>query len=108
MWSLGPLWEDEATLARAWRGADPFPHLVFDAFVADDALPALTAILEEEPIDRYEGDIFAFEASSPEPRTDGLRELRESFAATLAPALSRIVEKPLRRADMRAFAYRVG
>jgi hypothetical protein len=108
MWRLGPAWENEAALARTWRAADPFPHLVFDGFVADAGLPALTAILAEEPIDRYDGDIFAFEASSPEPQTDGLRELRESFGAALAPALSRIVEKSLRRADMRAYAYRAG
>src|SRR3954468_24427942 len=108
MWQLGPALDDEAGLARAWRAAEPFPHLVFDDFVREAALPDLLAILEEEPVDRYEGDIFAFEASAPEPRTPGLRQLRASFAATLAAPLARITGKALTRADMRAYSYRAG
>jgi hypothetical protein len=108
MWRLGSSWDDEAAIAEAWRTAAPFPHLVFDAFLPEGALPDLLAILEEEPVADYEGDIFAFEASSPEPRTDALRGLRDSFAEILAAPLSRITGKALRRADMRAFAYRVG
>src|SRR5262245_33050507 len=108
MWRLGPAWSDEDGLARAWRAAQPFPHLVFDDFVPDAALPDLLAILDEEPVERYEGDIFVFDASAPEPATPALRTLRESFATTLAPPLSRLSGRRLRRADMRAFAYRVG
>jgi hypothetical protein len=108
MWRLGPAWDDEAQLARSWRAARPFPHLVFDDLVPADVLPELMAVLEEEPVERYEGDIFVFEASAPEPTTPELRELRASFASVLGPALSRITGRPLRRADMRAYAYRVG
>lgn len=108
MWRLGPAWDDQDQLARAWRAAEPFAHLVFDDFVPPAALPELLAILEEEPVERYEGDIFAFEASAPEPATAELRALRDSFAGTLAPPLSRIAGVRLRRADMRAYAYRVG
>jgi hypothetical protein len=91
-------------LANAWRAAAPFPHLIFDDFVAADALAQLMAILVEEPVDPYEGDIFTFEASAPEPQTAELRQLRESFANTLAAPLSRITGKPLARADLRAYA----
>jgi Rps23 Pro-64 3,4-dihydroxylase Tpa1-like proline 4-hydroxylase len=108
MWRLGAASSDERELARAWRAAQPFPHLVFDDFVADDALPGLFEILEEEPVERYEGDIFMFEASAPEPTTEEFRHLRDSFASTLTPALSRITNKQVHRADMRAYAYRVG
>jgi hypothetical protein len=108
MWRPGPGWDDEDRLAQAWRAAEPFPHLVFDDFVPEAALPELLAILEEEPVERYEGDIFVFEASAPEPTTPELRALRDAFASTLAPALSRIACVRLRRADMRAYAYRVG
>jgi Rps23 Pro-64 3,4-dihydroxylase Tpa1-like proline 4-hydroxylase len=108
MWRLGSALDDEAKLAHAWRTAEPFPHLVLDDFVRDEALPDLLAILEEEPVEQYDGDIFAFEASTPEPRTEGLRRLRESFADILVAPLSRITSKSLRRADMRAYAYRVG
>lgn len=101
-WQLG----DEAALARAWRAATPFPHVVIDDLAEDP--DALLAILEEEHVDRYEGDLFVFEASAPEPRSDELRAVRASFAAALAPALSRITGRPVGRADMRAYAYRVG
>ena len=105
MWNVS-LFADEAKLAAAWRSALPFPHLIFDDFV--DELPELFAVLDEEPVDDYRGDIFAFEASTPEPRTKGLVDLRTSFADTLAGPLSRITGKTLRRADMRAYAYRPG
>ena len=101
-WQLG----DEAALARAWRAAAPFPHVVIDDFAADP--DALLAFLDEEHVDRYEGDLFVFEASPPEPRSAELRALRASFAATLVPALARLGRRPLARADMRAYAYRVG
>jgi Rps23 Pro-64 3,4-dihydroxylase Tpa1-like proline 4-hydroxylase len=108
VWRLGSAWQREPELANAWRAAEPFPHLLFDDFVAADALAQLMAVLEEEPVDPYEGDIFTFEASAPEPQTEELRRLRESFANTLAAPLSRITGKSLARADMRAYAYRVG
>ena len=108
MWRLGPAWHDEDQLARAWRAARPFPHLVFDDFVPEAALPELLAVLEDEPVERYEGDIFVFEACAPEPTTPELRALRDSFASVLGPPLSRITGRPVRRADMRAYAYRVG
>lgn len=108
MWHLGPAFRDERGLAAAWRAAQPFPHLVFDAFVPEPALPALLAVLEDEPVERYESDLFAFEATAPEPTTAAFRDLRASFAAALAPSLSRITGKPVARADLRAYAYRVG
>jgi hypothetical protein len=108
VWRLGAAWKDEEKLAETWRAAEPFPHLVIDDFVPDEALPELLAIVDEEPVDRYAGDIFSFEATAPEPKTEGLRALRDAFASTLAPTLSRIAAKPLRRVDMRAYAYRAG
>jgi Rps23 Pro-64 3,4-dihydroxylase Tpa1-like proline 4-hydroxylase len=100
--------EDEVELARRWRDAEPFPHLVVDDFVDPSALPRLLETLDEEPIERHDGDIFAFEASTPEPRTDALRALRASFGETFAAPLGRITGKPVRRADMRLYAYREG
>ena len=100
MWQLGSDWRDEPSLASRWRSATPFPHLVFDDFVA----PGLMEVLDEEHVDRYEGDLFAFEASRP----GGMTKVRDEFAAVLGPALSRITGKPIASADMRAFAYRPG
>jgi Rps23 Pro-64 3,4-dihydroxylase Tpa1-like proline 4-hydroxylase len=108
MWRLGPDWSDERGLAAAWRAAQPFSHLVFDEFVSDTSLSALLAVLEDEPVERYQTDLFAFEASAPEPTTAEFRALCTSFAVALAPSLSRITGKTVARADMRAYAYRVG
>jgi len=108
MWRLGSDWQDEAELGRAWRAAAPFPHLVFDDFVLGERLPGLCATVDEEPIHHITADIYSFEASAPEPKTEGLRLLRASFASTLAPPLSRITGKTLARVDMRAYAYREG
>lgn len=95
-------------LSKNWRAADPFPHLVLDDVIPPDALGSLMAMLDEEPVDPYEGDLFTFDASAPEPRTDELRAARDDLAATLAPVLSRVTGKAVTRADLRAFAYREG
>lgn len=108
MWRLGPAWQDEEGLARAWHAAAPFPHLVVDGFVDDAVLPELLTVVDEEPITDYRGDIFAFEATAPEPRTTTFRELRDAFAGALAGPLGRITGKLVTRADMRAYAYRAG
>jgi Rps23 Pro-64 3,4-dihydroxylase Tpa1-like proline 4-hydroxylase len=99
---------DEAALAEAWRTSRPFAHVVIDELVRSQELPELFAILEEEPVDRYVADLYDFDATAPEPTTPAFRDLRVTFAAALAPALSRITGKPVTRADMRAFAYRPG
>ncbi len=101
-------WIDLDASASAWRTAEPFPHLVVDDFVAAAELPALFAILDEEPVERYEADLYVFDASAPEPQTAAMRELRDGFASALGPALSRITGRAVTRADMRAYAYRVG
>lgn len=108
MWRLGPEWNDEAALAQRWRAAAPFPHLVFDDLVGADDLDAVMAILEEEPVEHYASDIFAFDASAPEPTTAEMREMRAGFAEALAPRLARITGRALSRVDMRSYAYRPG
>ena len=108
VWSLETAFRDEAKLADAWRSAAPFPHLVLDDIVPPAGLPELLAIVDEEPVDLYAADIYTFDASAPEPKTDGLRALRDAFARTFAPPLSRVTGKPLRTADLRAYAYREG
>jgi prolyl 3-hydroxylase /prolyl 3,4-dihydroxylase len=108
VWRLGSAWDDEAKLAEQWRGVEPFPHLVIDELLPTGSLDELLAIVDEEPVELYRADIYAFEATAPEPKTDGLRSLREELAHVLAPRLSRITGKAVRRADMRAYAYRAG
>jgi hypothetical protein len=101
MWQLA---RDESAMQRQWRAAQPFPHVVVDDFASREQLDRVFAILDDEHVARYEADLFAFEATAP----DALRELAETFAAALVPALARITGKPVAHADMRAFAYRAG
>jgi Rps23 Pro-64 3,4-dihydroxylase Tpa1-like proline 4-hydroxylase len=99
VWTLGPAWRDEAALARAWRIARPFPHLVIENLVPDGPLMDL---LDDEGVLRQEGDIFAFEASR------ALADLSAAFGAALCEPLARITGKPVARAELRAYAYRPG
>lgn len=108
---LGTQWQDEAALARAWREAAPFPHLIVDDFLAEPALPGLLELLEEEPVEHRRSDIFSFDATAPEPTSAPVRALRDELAARLSPPLSRIAGLPdggLGRIDLRAYAYRPG
>jgi Rps23 Pro-64 3,4-dihydroxylase Tpa1-like proline 4-hydroxylase len=91
---------------EAWQARSPFPYAVVDD-VCDEP-DALMAILEEENVAPYEADLFRFEATAPEPRSDELRALRDQLGAQLAPVLARVSGLPVRRCDMRAFAYRPG
>lgn len=91
---------------RAWRAASPFPHLVIDNAASDP--DALLALLEEESVGRYEGDLFVFEATPPEPRSAELKRVRDALAAAYCAALTRITERAVTKIDMRAYAYRPG
>jgi Rps23 Pro-64 3,4-dihydroxylase Tpa1-like proline 4-hydroxylase len=86
--------------------ADPFRHWILDDACARP--DELLQIIDDEGVELYEGDIFRFDATAPEPRGAELRTLRDTFAAALAPALSQLCGKHLTRADMRAYAYRSG
>lgn len=97
---------DEAERAREWREAGPFPHLIIDDAHVDPE--ALLALLEEEPVHRYEAELFVFEASAPEPRSAELLSVREAFTQTFAGPLARITGAPVSTIDMRAYAYRRG
>lgn len=90
---------DERALAAAWRAAQPFPHVILDDFVP--ATPILE-LLDDEAVERQEGDIFSFEASGD------LRALGASFGEALAAPFARITGKPVTRAELRAYAYRPG
>ncbi len=108
VWNSTVLGRDEARLQAMWRAAAPFAHVVIDDLLPGDHLDAVLAIVDEEPVDPYESDIFAFDATAPEPRTPELRALRDGFAAALAPVLSGFTGKTVTRVDMRAYAYREG
>ncbi len=90
-----------------WHG-DPFRYVAFDDVLPEGELAALMEVLDEEPVEHYASDIFAFDATAPEPTTEAFRALRRDFAAALAPVLSAASGRQVTRVDMRAFAYRPG
>jgi len=103
------VWRADADVLTAeWRAATPFPHVVIDDVLAADDLDGLMSILDDEPVERADSDIFSFEATAPEPTTAAFRAMREQFAADLAPVFSRVGGATVSRVDMRAYAYRPG
>ncbi len=103
------MWRVDADrIAAEWRAATPFPHVVIDDVADPDQLDELMAVLDEEPVEAAIGDLFAFDATAPEPTTAAFRELRDGFARELAPVFSRVGGTPVSRVDMRAYAYRPG
>ncbi len=93
--------------ARAWRVAEPFPHLVVDGVAPDDEA-VLFEVLEDEPVHRYVADLYAFDATAPTAVTAPFVALAESFAAALCPGVSALTGKAVTRLDLRAYAYRPG
>lgn len=94
-----------------WRAPTAIESLPFRHVIIDDACERpddILAIVDDEGVEPYEGEIFRFEATAPEPRSAEMRALRDQFAAELAPALSRLLGRPVNRVDMRAYAYREG
>lgn len=103
------MWRADADVLTAqWRAAAPFPHVIIDDVLAADDLDGLMAILDDEPVELAVSDIFAFEATAPEPTTAAFRAMREQFAADLAPVFSQVGGTTVSRVDMRAYAYRPG
>jgi Rps23 Pro-64 3,4-dihydroxylase Tpa1-like proline 4-hydroxylase len=85
--------------------AEPFRHWILDD--ACERPDELLAIVDDVGVEPYEGEIFRFEATAPEPN-GALRGVRDAFAAALAPGLSALSGRSVTRADMRAYAYRSG
>lgn len=111
MWPFGARLADEARLAellRAWREASPFPHVVIDALLPEEHLDPLLVAVDEEALTLRTADLYAFDASDPEPRTAALRGIRDAFAEALLPLVRRLGATTAKRVDMRAYAYREG
>lgn len=107
-WTLPASFADERALGERFRAASPFPHLVVDDVVEEARMSDLLAEIDEEPLSPRVADLYAFEATDPEPRTEAMRRLRSGFAAAFAGPLSRITGRAVARVDMRAYVYGPG
>ncbi len=99
---------DVDQLTVQWRGSEPFPFAVAEDVLDASAIDEIFGVLDEEPVELYGSDIFAFDATAPEPVTDAFRGLRDQLARELSPLLSAVTGKHVTRADMRGYAYRPG
>ena len=96
-------------LARQWRAAKPFPHLVIDGFLAPGALTLLRAAFEWEQHWPLQDDIFTFLASADTPTQPVLRQFGEELGAErVRGAITRISGLPLSSADVRGYVYLPG
>jgi Rps23 Pro-64 3,4-dihydroxylase Tpa1-like proline 4-hydroxylase len=96
-------------LAAAWRSARPFPHVVIDGLLSEEARTALLGALEDEPASVIRDEIFEMTASAVQVEDERLRGLRAALgSAAVLGAIGALAGRPVTRADLRAFAYEPG
>jgi Rps23 Pro-64 3,4-dihydroxylase Tpa1-like proline 4-hydroxylase len=100
---------DVPALARAWRAAEPFPHVVIDGMVSEAAFVALRDALAREPhaVERTElVDCYASADELVDP------ELQAFGAAMRAPAvleaMHAITGKRVSTVEVRSYCYVTG
>ena len=93
-------------LARAWREARPFPHVVLDGILGEEQLAALRRDLAGEPHWPYGDEHYSFLASSEPPQQPALRDFIAALAsAPVLRAVEAISGQRLGSADGRAYVY---
>lgn len=96
-------------LAAAWRAARPFPHVVVDGLVSEEARATLLAAMEDEPAGDIHDEIFEMTASAPKVGDARLRRFQAALeSAPVLAAITALCGKTVRRVDLRAFAYGPG
>lgn len=96
-------------LAAAWRAARPFPHVVIDGLVSEDARATLLAAMEDEPAGEIHDEIFEMTASAPKVEDPRFRRFQAALeSAPVLAAITALCGKPVRKVDLRAFAYGPG
>ncbi len=99
----------DPSLATAWRAAKPFPHVVIDGLVTEEARATLIAAMEDEPAGDIHDEIFEMTASAPKVEDPRFRRFQAALESPpVLAAITALCGKPLRRADLRAFAYGPG
>src|SRR5262245_36664797 len=97
---------DRVALAAAWKGSDPFPHVVVDEAVAGSELESLRAAVAREPHYAERSEIIDGFGSTPVLQQPVLA----GFAASLGcpavlGAVKAVTGKDVRRAELRSYVY---
>jgi len=96
-------------LARRWRTAEPFPHLVLDDFLPPERLDAVRRAVAAEPHWSDRTQLFEFMASAVEVSQPGLRALKEDFLCPrFLGRLREVTGHAPTRLELRSYVYSVG
>ena len=98
---------DLEKLAREFRQARPFPHLVIDGVLAKADHAALVAEFDDEPRLLVQNEIYLHLRSSDPPMQPALRAFHAALGASCS-TVSSICGIPLLRADGSAYVYLPG
>jgi hypothetical protein len=100
-------WPDPRPLAKAFRTARPFAHVVLDGVLSRADHARLAAEFPLEPQALVENEIYLHLRSSEPPMGEGLRAFCIALAASCG-TVSQICGRPLSRADGVAYTYLSG
>jgi len=95
---------DLDSLARRFRAARPFAHVVIDRALDPDRHARIAAAFEKEPQALVEDEIYLHLRSTEPPQSEPLREFCAALQAACG-AVSAICGRPLSRADGAAYTY---
>jgi Rps23 Pro-64 3,4-dihydroxylase Tpa1-like proline 4-hydroxylase len=98
---------DVDRLAREFRTAKPFPHVVIDRVLSPEDHARLVADFDQEPQVLVENEIYLHLRSSEPPMQPSLRAFTAALGAEY-PVISTICGSPVTQADGAAYVYLPG
>jgi hypothetical protein len=100
---------DLPALGAAWQAARPFPHVIVDGLVADDALHTLRAAMAEEPHWPNSNEIYEMMGSAQPMSHPTLRAFEATLGGHAAvEAVRAVTGKPVGRIEMRSYVFMPG
>lgn len=101
-------WDLDA-LAREWRQAKPFPHVILDGAVGGERVRELREAMAKEPHWPGRGELFDFLSSTENLQNETLRAFRDALSSDEARrAIAAITGKEVGGIEMRSFVYLAG
>jgi len=98
---------DLPSLRASFEGARPFPHVVLDALISDEALGQLAQAVAAEPHWPNRGELFEMMASAESVQHPTLRAFEASLGENLG-AIEAITGRKVGRVDLRSYVYLPG
>ncbi len=106
---LDPTVWDAQELAVHYRSAAPFPHVVIDGLLSDEALAQIVGAVSREPHWPNRGEIYDMMGSVEPPLQPELLAFRDALATPTALAvIGAMTGRRLGRVEMRSYVYLPG